>query len=81
MLAEKIQQIPYLKYRQMKSGRSYKRRKATSGTMNAMRKQIGDAYTFIALERSTKLVLAWHLGKRDTPNTIEFVRKVRAATF
>lgn len=43
--------------------------------------QIGDAYTYIALERTTKLVLAWHLGKRDTPNTIEFVRKLRAATF
>ena len=37
--------------------------------------------TFIAIERDTKLVLAWHLGKRDTPNTIEFARKLRAATF
>jgi hypothetical protein len=26
--------------------------------------EIGDAYTFIALERHTKLILAWHLGKR-----------------
>jgi len=43
--------------------------------------QIGDAYTFIALESKTKLVLAWHLGKRDTPNTTEFIRKLRAATF
>jgi transposase-like protein len=43
--------------------------------------KIGDAYTVIAFERGPKLVLAWHLGKRDTPNTIEFVRKLRAATF
>jgi len=35
----------------------------------------GDAYTFIAFERDTKRVLAWHLGKRDTPNAIEFARK------
>lgn len=41
---------------------------------------IGDAYTYIALERNTKLVLAWHLGKRDTPNTIQFIRKLRSAT-
>ena len=27
--------------------------------------QIGDAYTSIALERTSKLVVAWHLGKRD----------------
>jgi hypothetical protein len=30
---------------------------------------IGDAYTFIALERTSKLVVAWHLGKRDRVNT------------
>jgi len=41
---------------------------------------IGDAYTFIALERSSKLVLAWHLGKRDSDNTDAFVNKVRRAT-
>jgi hypothetical protein len=28
----------------------------------------GDAYTFIALETSSKLVSAWHLGKRDRVN-------------
>jgi hypothetical protein len=26
--------------------------------------ELGDAYCFIGMERSTKLVLAWHLGKR-----------------
>ena len=41
---------------------------------------IGDAYTFIALERSTKLVMAWHLGKRDRINTEDFISKIRWAT-
>lgn len=41
---------------------------------------IGDAYTFIGLERTTKLVLAWHLGKRDRPNTEDFISKIRWAT-
>ncbi|HEY3129586.1 MAG TPA: transposase [Acidobacteriota bacterium] len=41
---------------------------------------IGDAYTFIGLERTSKLVLAWHLGKRDGENTHEFVEKIRTAT-
>ncbi len=26
---------------------------------------IGDAYTYVAIERNTKLILAWHLGKRN----------------
>jgi IS1 family transposase len=39
-----------------------------------------DAYTFIALERTSKLVVAWHLGKRDRINTEDFVSKIRWAT-
>ena len=65
----------------MKSGRSFKRRKATSGRTNRTPNRSAMPIRYIALERNTKLVLAWHLGKRDTPNTTEFLRKLRAATF
>ena len=41
---------------------------------------MGDAYTFIALERTNKLVVAWHLGRRDRKNTEDFIAKVRVAT-
>ncbi len=41
---------------------------------------IGDAYAFIGIERTTKLVLAWHLGRRDKEETREFARKLAAAT-
>lgn len=41
---------------------------------------VGDAYTFIGLERNSKLVLAWHLGKRDRVNTEDFISKIRWAT-
>jgi transposase-like protein/IS1 family transposase len=41
---------------------------------------IGDQYIYIALERSSKLVAAWHLGKRDWENTSLFITKVRNAT-
>lgn len=42
-------------------------------------KEICDAYTFIGLERTTNLVVAWHLGKRDRINTEQFLEKVRKA--
>jgi transposase-like protein/IS1 family transposase len=42
--------------------------------------QIGDAYCFVAMERSTKLVLAFHLGKRNRVCTEQFIEKVRYAT-
>lgn len=40
----------------------------------------GDAYCFVALERKTKLVLAWHLGRRTRRDTFAFAEKMDAAT-
>jgi len=40
----------------------------------------GDAYCFIALERHTKLVLAWHLGHRTVEDTEAFTEKLNRAT-
>jgi IS1 family transposase/transposase-like protein len=40
----------------------------------------GDAYTFVGIERTRKLVLAWHLGRRTTRDTEAFVEKLNEAT-
>ena len=42
--------------------------------------EVGDAYCFIAIERKTKLILTWHLGKRDRADTHEFAGKLKRAT-
>jgi len=41
---------------------------------------LGDAYCFVGMERNTKLILAWHLGKRDQKATDAFIGKLRYAT-
>jgi transposase-like protein/IS1 family transposase len=41
---------------------------------------VGDQFTFVGIERSTKLVLAWHLGERDMVNTEAFTEKLSYAT-
>jgi transposase-like protein/IS1 family transposase len=41
---------------------------------------VGDAYTFVGIERNTKLILAWHLGDRDTVSTEAFTEKLSYAT-
>jgi transposase-like protein/IS1 family transposase len=41
---------------------------------------LGDAYTFVAIERNTKLVLNIALGKRDQATTDIFVEGIRQAT-
>ena len=41
---------------------------------------LGDAYTYVAIERNSKLILAWHLGKRTRQDTLAFILKLRNAT-
>ncbi len=41
---------------------------------------LGDAYTYVAMERNSKLILAWHLGKRNKQETLAFIIKLRRAT-
>src|ERR1044071_6788129 len=40
----------------------------------------GDAYCFIGLERHSKLILAWHLGRRTTWDAHDFMEKLARAT-
>lgn len=41
---------------------------------------IGDAYTFVAIESHSKLVLCFELGRRDWPTTLSFIDSLRSAT-
>ena len=41
---------------------------------------LGDAYTYVAIERNSKLILAWHLGRRNMRDTLTFMLKLRRAT-
>lgn len=40
----------------------------------------GDAYTWVGIERNTKLILAWHLGQRDMTDCEAFTEKLHEAT-
>src|SRR6266850_1493312 len=42
--------------------------------------KVGDAYTFVGIERNTKLILAWHLGERGMEDTEAFTEKLNEAT-
>lgn len=42
--------------------------------------EFGDAYCFVAIERTSKLVVTWHLGKRTNIDCWEFINNLRLAT-
>lgn len=37
---------------------------------------LGDAYCFVAFERTSKVIPAWHLGRRTAVDTVAFTEKV-----
>jgi len=41
---------------------------------------LGDAYCFVAIERHSKMILSWHLGRRTAKDTLAFIMKLRNAT-
>jgi IS1 family transposase len=41
----------------------------------------GDNYCYTAIDRQTKLLVAWHMGRRDEQHTRQFIEKLDAATF
>lgn len=41
---------------------------------------VGDAYTWVGIERNSKLILAWHLGQRDMVDCEAFTEKLGYAT-
>jgi IS1 family transposase/transposase-like protein len=40
---------------------------------------VGDAWTFVAMERNSKLIVSWHLGRRSLRDATEFMGKLENA--
>ncbi|MEO2088516.1 MAG: IS1 family transposase [Gemmataceae bacterium] len=47
---------------------------------NGYGEEVGDAWCFVAIERDTKIILAWHLDKRTPEATAAFSVRLREAT-
>lgn len=41
--------------------------------------KLGNAYTFTAIEADSKLIVAWHLGKRSEQDALIFLEKIYQA--
>lgn len=55
-------------------------KEATRKRKRADEDEIGDAYCFTALERDTKLLIAWHLGRRTSEDAHDFACNLAYAT-
>src|SRR5262249_38062558 len=57
-----------------------KMKQKTKNAMGIEDETVGDSWVFTAIERNTKMILAWHLGKRTEADTIAFTEKLAYAT-
>ena len=80
LLASKIRGVPVEDVQcDELHGFVFKRRQHVRGDEENL-SEIGDAWTFVGIERTTKLVLAYHVGKRTVKHATIFMRKIAAAT-
>lgn len=54
--------------------------KQKTAIQNDFGPEVGDSFLFTAIERNTKLLIAWQLGKRDQFNTDIFCKKLARST-
>ncbi len=55
-------------------------KEATKRRKEITDRHVGDAYTYVALERDSKAILTWHLGRRDSYDCGIFISKLDRAT-
>ena len=80
LLATKIKNIPVSDVQCDEIWGFVAKKEAHKWMYEANNQAIGDAWCFVAIERNTKLILTWHLGKRTTNHTEQFISKLGKAT-
>jgi hypothetical protein len=80
IMNEKIKGIPVQDVEADEIWGFVKMKRVTKTRKRVSDPQVGDTFTFVGIERNTKLVLAWHMGDRDMLNTEAFTEKLNYAT-
>jgi IS1 family transposase len=80
LLDEKIQNVPVKDVQADEVWAYVQMKEKTKKAQGLTDETIGDAYTFTAIDRETKLILCWHLGRRSVADTFAFTEKLYRAT-
>lgn len=80
LLSDKIKGLPVRDVQADELWAFIQMKARTKKFKNIENEEVGSCYTFVAMETHTKLILAYHLGHRDSVNTLEFTEKLSEAT-
>jgi len=80
MLTEKVQAVPVKDVQADELWTFIRCKQGTRERRKITDVDAGDAYCYIGIERHSKLVLAWHLGRRNAWDAHDFIEKLGQAT-
>jgi len=80
MMASRIQNVSVTDVQADECWGFIRKKEAHKGPSEAQDNTIGDCYTWLAIERNSKLVLAFSVGRRTLANAMDLMRKLRSAT-
>ena len=80
MLAETVKAVPVKDVQADELWTYIRCKQATRERRKITDPDAGDAYCYFGIERNSKLMLAWHLGRRNTWDAHDFMAKLSAAT-
>lgn len=80
LLAELVRDVPVQDVETSELWAFVGMKEATKERLGLADPRAGDAYAFLAMERESKLVLAWHLGRRTAEHADAFAEKLDRAT-
>jgi hypothetical protein len=80
MMEQRIQNVPVTNVQADEIWGFVGKKEKNKGPEEAHTETLGDACTVGGIERNSKLVLAWHLGRRTSADTEIFTERLREAT-
>jgi transposase-like protein len=79
LLAERVKDVPVQDVQSDEVWGYVRCKEGTKKRRGIEDPEAGDAYCYIGIERASKLVLAWHLGRRDRWDAHDFMAKLSTA--
>lgn len=80
MLAETVKDVPVQDVQADELWTYVRCKQGTRDRKKISDPEAGDAYCYIAMERTSKVILAWHLGRRNGWDVHDFIAKLSTAT-
>jgi IS1 family transposase len=80
MLAETVKAVPVRDVQADELWTYIRAKQATCTRRKIVDPDAGDAYCYFGIERNSKLILAWHLGRRNSWDAHDFIVKLSTAT-